>query len=244
MKNANKKENSMEQKIYAALIGVGVFALAAVTIIYGVRMQKTNELARQEIQEGEQNPVTGPVAKNETEEKTTEDESKEAGNQSEDKVNPEPAEEKKDAGKITADAAGYNGKDKFAWPVSGNIIIPYSMDTTVYFETLDQYQCNPALYIKAAKGTEVTAVLEGTVSNVTENDRYGNQITLDVGNGYKMTYGQLDSIPYQKGELVEKGSVIGRIAEPTDYFALEGSHLYMKMTLQGKPVNPADYMEP
>ena len=138
----------------------------------------------------------------------------------------------------------YNGQDKLSWPVSGNVIIPYSMDTTVYFETLDQYQCNPALYVKADKGTEVKAVYGGTVSAVTKNDRYGNLITIDMGNGYKISYGQLTDIPYKKGDVVKTGTVIGKIADPTDYFTLEGSHLYMKMTLKGKPVNPTEYLEP
>jgi hypothetical protein len=31
------------------------------------------------------------------------------------------------------------------------------------------------------------------------------------------------------------------VAEPTDYFLLEGSHLYFKMTKEDEPVNPTDY---
>ena len=239
MKNTNKKISRLEQKIYTALIGFGVFALAAVTVIYGVRTQRNLDLAEQNIQSGEQNPVTGPVTKPETKDKAEE-------NSGEDKQTEENASETLTQEKVKesmAETAAYNGKDKLLWPVSGNVIIPYSMDTTVYFETLDQYQCNPALYVKAEKGTEVKAVFGGTVSAVTENSRYGNQITVDMGNGYKMTYGQLADIPYKKGDLVQTGSVLGKIAEPTDYFALEGSHLYMKMTLQGKEVNPTEYLE-
>lgn len=241
MNNTNNKEKSLEQKIYTALIGLGVFALAAVTVIYGVRTQKANEFARQDVQSGEQNPVTGPVAKTgevaeDTAESTVEDKEKE------EEQNLMKKEEK--AVESMAGISGYNGKDKFSWPVEGNVIIPYSMDTTVYFETLDQYQCNPALFIKADQGTEVKAVYEGRVSNVMENSRYGNLITLDMGNGYKMTYGQLSDIPYKKGDVVKAGSILGKISEPTDYFSLEGSHLYMQMTLQGKAVNPTDYLEP
>ena len=239
MNNTNKKENSLEQKIYAALIGLGVFALATVTVIYGVRTQKADEFAKENVQLGEANPVTGPVAA--TEEKDSKKNMEDT--EEKDAVQVTEAEKEKTVETMTL-SAGYNGKDKLSWPVTGNVIIPYSMDTTVYFETLDQYQCSPALFIKAEKGTEVKSVYGGTVINVSENSRYGNQITLDMGNGYKMSYGQLSDIPYKKGDVVEKGSLLGKIAEPTDYFALEGSHLYMKMTLQGKAVNPTDYMEP
>ena len=30
------------------------------------------------------------------------------------------------------------------WPVNGAVIMSYSMDKTVYFQTLDQYKYNPA----------------------------------------------------------------------------------------------------
>lgn len=236
MKNTNKKAFNMEQKIYTALIGLGICALAVVTVIYGVRNQKGMDLVEQDMKFGEENPVTGPVA-------TTTNEGKDKEQSSE--IKEESVTDSQDTSKETVAATmAYNGKDKFVWPVSGNVIIPYSMDTTVYFETLDQYQCNPALYIKAEKGTEVKAVFGGTVANVMENERHGKQIILDMGNGYKMTYGQLSDIPYKKGDVVEKGSILGKIAEPTDYFMLEGSHLYMKMTLNGKAVNPTDYLEP
>ena len=32
------------------------------------------------------------------------------------------------------------------WPVSGTVLMNYSMDKTVYFATLDQYKYNPVSY--------------------------------------------------------------------------------------------------
>ena len=235
MKNTNKKIISTEQKIYTVLIGLGICALAVVTIIYGVRSKNSSNLVDQSVQMGDENPVSGPVAQTAREEDDTEA----AGTESSTEKNTE-AEAKESMASVT----GYNGTDKLAWPVTGNVIIPYSMDTTVYFETLDHYQCNPALYIKADVGSPVKAVYGGTVSSVTENDRYGHMITIDMGNGYKMSYGQLGDITFEKGDVVETGAQLGTIAEPTDYFMLEGSHLYMKMTLNGKEVNPTEYLEP
>ena len=230
----------MEQKFYTALIGFGVFALAALTVIYGVGTQKKWNSVEENIQSGEQNPVGGQVAKTGLDDSAgTKDLEEQEGNE----VSAKEETKKGNTKEIMAAVHSYNGKDKGAWPVSGNVIIPYSMDTTVYFETLDQYQCNPGLFIKVEKGTEVKAVFGGTVSAVTNDARYGNQITIDMGNGYKMLYGQLTEIPYKKGDVVTAGNVLGKIAEPTDYFVLEGSHLYMQMTLQGKAVNPTDHLE-
>ena len=39
--------------------------------------------------------------------------------------------------------------DKLSWPVTGNIVLGYSMDTTTYFPTLDQYKVNPANVIQS-----------------------------------------------------------------------------------------------
>lgn len=38
------------------------------------------------------------------------------------------------------------------WPVNGAVIMSYSMDKTVYFQTLDQYKYNPAVIIEGAEG--------------------------------------------------------------------------------------------
>ena len=38
------------------------------------------------------------------------------------------------------------------WPVNGAVIMSYSMDKTVYFQTLDQYKYNPAVIIEGRPG--------------------------------------------------------------------------------------------
>ncbi len=37
---------------------------------------------------------------------------------------------------------------------NGAVIMSYSMDKTVYFQTLDQYKYNPAVIIESAEGDE------------------------------------------------------------------------------------------
>lgn len=236
MKENKKKEITAEQKIYMALLGTGIVALAGLTIFYGVKSRKMGNLVEQNIQIGEENPVSGQVAATETVEEET------STAQAEESTQPvaTPAE----AAKVPVNSYSYNGEETLPWPVSGNVLIPYSMDTTVYFETLDQYQCNPALYIKADTGTEVKASHGGQVKRVEKNDRYGYLIVVDMGNGYEVSYGQLSDVSYKKGDIIDSGAVIGKIAEPTDYFMLEGAHLYMKMTKDNKPVNPTDYFQP
>lgn len=235
MKENEKKEITLEQKVYRVLLGTGVLALAGLTIFYGVKSRNTGELVEQNIELGEQNPVSGPVAT--TQDATQAETSTEEIKQTANNVSNVPTKE-------TVNKYSYNGTDQLPWPVTGSVLIPYSMDTTVYFETLDQYQCNPALYIKADTGTEVKASAGGLVKRVEQDERYGNLLIVDMGNGYEVSYGQLSDILLKKGDTVEPGTVIGKIADPTNYFLLEGGHLYLKMTKDDKAVNPADYFQP
>lgn len=137
----------------------------------------------------------------------------------------------------------YDGTSKMPWPVMGNVILPYSMDTTVYYTTLDQYACNDGILIGAKKGEEVMATADGRIVNITESDRYGTTVTLLIGEYYEVFYSQVENVNYEVGDEVKEGDVIATVAEPTRSFVLEGPHLFFKMTYKGDPVNPTDYLE-
>lgn len=123
-------------------------------------------------------------------------------------------------------------------PLAGETLIPYSMDGSVYFSTLDQYKYNPALMIAAAEGTVVTACAEGHVIDIFENEEIGHAVTMELGDGYLLTYGQLKDIQVTLGSYVDPGTVIANVAAPTKYFSVEGGNLYLKLTADGTPVNP------
>ena len=61
---------------------------------------------------------------------------------------------------------------------------------------------------------------------------------MDLGNGYEVTYGQLDNILVSEGSYVAKGDVIAQVAPPTKYYSVEGTNVYFKLTKDGVPVNP------
>ena len=66
---------------------------------------------------------------------------------------------------------------------------------------------------------------------------------MNIGNGYKLTYGQLKELAVTEGEIVGAGTVLGYVSEPTKYFVEEGSNLYFGMTYEGKAVDPVLYLE-
>lgn len=146
---------------------------------------------------------------------------------------------------VTADTGELNfTSDKtITWPINGEVILPYSMETTVYFKTLAQYQCNPGMLIAAGNGTTVKNAFLGKVTKVTSDNTYGNMVTLYIGNDYSIVYGQLDTIYVKEGDYVKAGESIGTIGNPTDSFQEEGSHLYFQMLEGKKTVDPMMFIE-
>lgn len=138
--------------------------------------------------------------------------------------------------------ATFSENSQIMWPVNGGIIMMFNMDTAIYFETLDQYKLNPAMVIEGEVGTEVLAAERGTVTSVIEEADTGTTITIDMGNGFEAVYGQLDNLTITEGSYVEKGQVIGTLAEPTKYYSLEGCNLYFQLLKDGEPIDPLDYL--
>ena len=123
-------------------------------------------------------------------------------------------------------------------PLEGETLIPYSMDGSVYFSTLDQYKYNPALMIEAETGTAVRACADGRVIDIFETEEIGHAVTVELGDGYRLTYGQLEGLNVTLGSYVSEGDEIAVVAAPTKYYCVEGSNLYLKLTVDGSPVNP------
>ena len=128
--------------------------------------------------------------------------------------------------------------DSLVWPVVGNVLINYSMDKTIYFPTLDQYKYNPAIVIQASEGDMITAAAAGKVTSVFEDAQIGTAVTMDLGNGYEVTYGQLDNVLVSEGSYVSMGDMIAQVAAPTAYYSVEGTNVYFKLTKDKTPINP------
>ncbi len=137
----------------------------------------------------------------------------------------------------------FSDADTLHWPIVGNVLINYSMDKTVYFASLNQYKYNPAIVIAATVGEPITAAAAGEISAIREDAETGNTVTMNIGNGYEVTYGQLDNIQVGTGQNVQAGDIIGYVAEPTKYYSVEGSNVYFKLAKDGVTVNPMSRLE-
>ncbi len=143
-----------------------------------------------------------------------------------------------DSSEVVTEVLHFSEEEGLRRPVSGEVLIPYSMDTTVYFSTLDQFKCNPALVLSAEQGSAVIACAEGRVVDIFENEEIGQAVTMELGDGYQITYGQLEAVNVVMGSHVEPGEVIAWIGKPTKYYCVEGSNLYLKLTADGKAMDP------
>lgn len=124
------------------------------------------------------------------------------------------------------------------WPATGDVILNYSMDRGIYFKTLGQYRCNPAILIGGEAGNEVCSAAAGVVTSIDENEETGLTLTMAIGNDYELVYGQLKDVQVAVGDRVEEGQALAALAEPTKYYVSEGTHLYFKVLEKEEPVNP------
>lgn len=138
----------------------------------------------------------------------------------------------------TAQELKFSEEEGLSWPLSGNVVKNYSADKLIYFETLGQFRTNPAIFIAGEKGSEIKAAADGIVLEVKKEDKTGQTIVMDIGDGYTLTYGQLNDITVKEGDYVKAGEVLAKLAAVTKYYRMEGEHLYFQVQKDGENVNP------
>ncbi len=132
----------------------------------------------------------------------------------------------------------FNQETGLLWPVKGDVLMEYSADRVVYFKTLAQYRTNPALVIGAKEGSDVKASADGVVTSVATSEETGRTVTMSIGDGFTVCYGQLQDVSVAQGDHVSEGQVLGKIAKPSKYYAEEGSNLYFQVKENKNTVNP------
>lgn len=252
----DKVNQMFKDKLFLVMLVLGLLTIVAaagvVTIQRGSQMEEDNPYM--DIQEpgnliaGETVPETTASLAGDLNATKVEDSNKE-----------KPAEETKSYAKSEIDepvAQVGAGKDaatplvlnfseasKMTWPVYGNVVLDYSMDSTVYFHTLDQYKCNPAIVIQGDVSKPVSAPANAKVLEVGSNEEIGNYVVLDLGNNYSAICGQLKEVQVVEGEYMEQGQIMGYVSEPTKYYSVEGTNVFFELLHEDKPVDPLDYLQ-
>lgn len=134
---------------------------------------------------------------------------------------------------------------KFLSPLNNvDITKNYSNSALQYSKTLKQWEAHKAIDFAAEEGTDVLAVMDGTICEVSFNYLMGNVVKLDVGNGLVVVYKSLQNdVPVKQGDKVKRGDVIGKVGTTAKSEASDGPHLHLETWLNGENVDPNEYLD-
>ena len=89
---------------------------------------------------------------------------------------------------------------------------------------------------------DVVAVLDGTVTNVKQDDILGTVVEIKHDNNYVTTYQSLSDVTVKKDDVVTQGQVIGKSG--TNKLDKDmGNHLHFELYTNGQVVDPNLYID-
>jgi murein DD-endopeptidase MepM/ murein hydrolase activator NlpD len=145
------------------------------------------------------------------------------------------------SGQETAEANKIDLKGMNA-PLAGEVIREYSIDGLVYYETIGEWRVHKGVDIKPKDSLMIESAFAGTVEKVTSSELNGTEIVIDHGNNVKTVYHNLSSTKVEVGDKVERGQEIGNVGKVDSIEAADGPHLHFELIVEGKNVNPLDYI--
>lgn len=89
---------------------------------------------------------------------------------------------------------------------------------------------------------DVVAILDGKVTNVSDDDILGNVITIEHKNGIISSYQSVTDIKVKVGDSINQGDVIAKSGTSNISTDL-GNHLYFELVIDGVNVDPEDYYD-
>jgi septal ring factor EnvC (AmiA/AmiB activator) len=122
------------------------------------------------------------------------------------------------------------------WPVQGRIAGAFGQPSS----RLGGTALRNGIEIAADEDAPVRAIHGGTVGYAGPFTGFGTLVIVDHGNNGYSLYGYLGATPLQQGDTVQAGAEVGRVGlapagPPT---------LYFEMRIDGRSVNPVQWLEP
>ena len=119
----------------------------------------------------------------------------------------------------------------FVWPVGGD---------GGYVSSLYGYRSwdnsnHRAIDIAADRGTDIYAAADGVVTFAGTYSSYGKLVIIDHGGGYETYYAHQSSIDVEKGDVVQKGDVIGHVGMTG---SASGNHLHFELRYNNDRIDP------
>lgn len=144
----------------------------------------------------------------------------------------------------TASTAAQPKKEiEFDWPVKGDIIKAFSIDSLLYSSTLQEWTVHNGIDIKADKTAVIEAVADGKVKSIKNDPRYGLTVIIEHDSGFKTIYANLLTSEFiVEGENVSRGQTIGTVGNSANFEIAEDSHLHFEILKNGEYVDPMLYL--
>lgn len=127
--------------------------------------------------------------------------------------------------------------------LNATIYKEYSADSLSYNATLKQWEVHKGIDFQTATGSSVYSILNGTVVDVYSNVLEGGVVVVEHDNGWVSTYGSLsENVSVKAGDKVERGQVLGTVADTASSELEAGAHLHFSLEDNGNKVDPAAYL--
>lgn len=127
-------------------------------------------------------------------------------------------------------------------PLAGEVYREFTMDDLVYYESIGEWRVHKGVDIKPTDTLLIESAFAGVVESVNTSELTGTEIVIDHGNNIKTLYSNLVSSNVKVGEQVQQGQAIGNIGKTASIEATDGAHLHFELLVDGKNVNPMDYI--
>jgi murein DD-endopeptidase MepM/ murein hydrolase activator NlpD len=122
------------------------------------------------------------------------------------------------------------------WPARGWLTSGFGQRISPF---TGRRQFHAGIDIASAPGAAVVAPADGRVEFVGAKGPLGNTVLIDHGYGIRTQYGHNQKILVKRGDVVERGqkiALVGSTGRST------GPHLHYTVEVNGKAVNPIDYI--
>lgn len=129
-------------------------------------------------------------------------------------------------------------KGQLPMPTKGLVEVGFGKVVNPRFNTVTVQK---GLDIRAAAGTPVVAVGQGTVAFAGWLKGYGNLVIVDHGGGYHSLYAHLGELAVEVGAEVAAGAELGPVG---DTGSLKGAYLYFEIRRQGQATDPLPWLTP
>ena len=131
----------------------------------------------------------------------------------------------------------------FTWPVKGEILRDFSVETLSPDPTMGDWRTHAGLDVAAKLGTRVLCMTEGTVSEIWEDETLGTCVRVEHGGKLESVYANLSPQPTVKvGDHMEIGAILGAVGATAQAEIGMEPHLHLEVFRDGKRMDPMEFL--